>query len=153
MIPILFENERWPLTAVYNGKMELTLSPGILEQLIEHAKNAYPNEACGLLVGRTAADRFIPMKNISADAREYEMDPAELITTLRFLRETGENLISIYHSHPHGPAEPSKTDVERSYYPEVAHLIVSLAAPERPRAAAFRIIDGDILPIELHAIV
>ena len=138
---------------VYNESMNLSLSPGILEEIIKHAKDAYPNEACGLLVGRTTVDRFIPMKNISANAREYEMDPAELITILRSLRETGENLISIYHSHPHGPAEPSKTDVERSYYPEVAHLIVSLAALERPRAAAFRIIDGDILPIELRAIV
>jgi proteasome lid subunit RPN8/RPN11 len=133
--------------------MELTLGPGILEEVIQHAKNAYPNEACGLLVGRTAADRFIPMTNISADAREYEMDPAQLIKTLRALRETGENLISIFHSHPHGPADPSKTDVERSFYPEVAHLIVSLAELERPRAAAFRIIDGEVLPIELHAIV
>jgi [CysO sulfur-carrier protein]-S-L-cysteine hydrolase len=133
--------------------MELTLGPGILEEVIQHAKNAYPNEACGLLVGRTAVDRFIPMTNISANAREYEIDPAELIKTLRGLRETGENLISIFHSHPLGPADPSKTDVERSYYPEVAHLIVSLAELERPQAAAFRIIDGGILPIELRAIV
>src|SRR5262249_45617478 len=90
--------------------MELTLGPAILKEVIQHAKNAYPNEACGLLVGRTAADRFIPMTNISANAREYEIDPAELIKTLRALRETGENLISIFHSHPHGPADPSKTD-------------------------------------------
>ena len=133
--------------------MELTLGPGILEEVIQHAKDAYPNEACGLLVGRTLADRFIPMTNISSNSRAYEMDPAELITTLRTLRETGENLISIFHSHPQGPAELSKTDVDRSYYPEAAHLIVSLAELERPRAAAFRIVDGNVLPIELHAIV
>ena len=81
------------------------------------------------------------------------MDPAELIQTLRHLRDTGESLIAIFHSHPHGPAEPSQTDIRRAYYPEAAHLIVSLAELERPQAAAFRIIDGEALAIELRAIV
>src|SRR5262245_33419036 len=122
--------------------MDLTLAPGILELVLQHAKAAVPNEACGLLVGRNTADRFIPVKNVSPSAAEYEMDPAELIAALRGLRDTGEKLLAIFHSHPHGPAAPSKTDIARAYYPEAAHLIVSLAEPERPRAEAFRIIDG-----------
>jgi proteasome lid subunit RPN8/RPN11 len=133
--------------------MDLVLSPGLLDQLIRYSKSAYPNEACGLLVGHGAADRFIPMKNIAAEADRYEMDPAELISTLRGLRDTGEELIAIFHSHPHGPAEPSKVDIERAYYPEAAHLIVSLAEPERPRALAFRIAGGEAIPIEVHVIV
>lgn len=133
--------------------MDLTLSPGILEEVIQHAQGAYPREACGLLVGRGSADRFIPMTNISVSAQEYEMNPAELIRELRQLRETGESLIAIFHSHPHGPAEPSQTDIRRAYYPEAAHLIVSLAELERPQAAGFRIIDGEALAIELRAIV
>src|SRR6185295_6643866 len=133
--------------------MDLTLAPGILEEVTGHAKGAYPNEGCGLLVGRQAGDRFIPMKNISPSPAHYEMDPAELIATLRDLRQTGEDLVAIYHSHPHGPAEPSKTDVERAYYPQAAHLIVSLADPQRPRTGAFRIIDGEAIPIDVHVIV
>ena len=133
--------------------MDLTLAPNILEQVIQHAKSLYPNEACGLLAGRNAAERFIPMTNISASAQEYEIDPAELIQALRHLRDSGESLIAIFHSHPHGPAEPSNTDIRRAYYPEAAHLIVSLAELERPQAAAFRIIDGEALAIELRAIV
>ena len=133
--------------------MHLTLAPGILEEVLQHAMTAFPNEACGLLVGRDSADRFIPVKNISPSTQEYEMDPAELIAALRGLRESGERLIAIFHSHPHGPAAPSKTDVDRAYYPEAAHLIISLADLERPRAEAFRIIDGEALPVELRAIV
>jgi proteasome lid subunit RPN8/RPN11 len=133
--------------------MDLTLSPGTLDQVIQKAKSVYPREACGLLVGRATADRFIPMANISASSQEYEMDPVELIRELRQLREAGESLIAIFHSHPHGPAEPSQTDIRRAYYPEAAHLIVSLADLERPQAAAFRIIDGEALAIELRAIV
>jgi proteasome lid subunit RPN8/RPN11 len=133
--------------------MQLTLDSGILDQVIQHAKAAFPNEACGLLVGRDVADRFIPVKNISPTAQEYEMDPAELIAALRGLRESGERLIAIFHSHPHGPAAPSKTDIDRAYYPEAAHLIVSLAELECPRTEAFRIIEGEALPIELRVIV
>ena len=133
--------------------MDLLLAPGILEAVIEHARTAYPAEGCGLLAGRHAAERFIPMKNVSPSVTHYEMDPAELIRALRDLRSAGSALIAIYHSHPHGPAEPSRTDAERAYYPEAAHLIVSLADPERPLAAAFRIIGGEVLPIEVRAIV
>ena len=133
--------------------MDLTLSPSILDQVILAAKSAYPKEACGLLVGQAMAERFIPITNISVSAQEYEMDPAELIRALRDLRDTGESLIAIFHSHPDGPAEPSQTDIRRAYYPEAAHLIVSLAELERPQAAAFRIIDGEALAVELRAIV
>ena len=133
--------------------MHLALAPGILEEVIRDAQKAYPAEACGLLIGRNIADRFVPIANISPSPHHYEMDPAQLIATLRTLRTTGERLVAIFHSHPNGPAEPSATDVERAYYPEAAHLIVSLAEPERPLAVAFRIVGGEVIGIEVHVIV
>src|SRR5215831_19162057 len=122
--------------------MNLQLGPGILERVIEHAKRAYPREGCGLIAGYQAAERFIAVENVASSAAEYEMDPAELIHALRELRESGERLLAIYHSHPHGPAELSKKDVQQAHYPEAAQLLVSLADPEHPQCAAFRIIDG-----------
>jgi len=133
--------------------VNLLLAPGLLGRVIEHAKANYPHEACGLLVGPGSAIRFIPMENILASSSAYEMDPGKLISTLRDLRSTGEDIQAIYHSHPHGPARPSKSDIERAYYPEAAHLIVSLADPERPQTAAFRIIAGEVIEIEVRAIV
>jgi proteasome lid subunit RPN8/RPN11 len=133
--------------------MNLLLAPGLLEAVIEHAKSNYPQEACGLLVGSGSANRFIPMVNVLASSSAYEMDPASLINIFRDLRNTGEELLAICHSHPHGPARPSKSDIERAYYPEAAHLIVSLVNLEHPQAAAFRIVDGEVLEIEVHAIV
>jgi len=134
----------------------LTLAPGILDEIVEHAKSCYPAEGCGLITGSAASMtgiRFIPMANVAQSAAEFEMAPAELIKVLKDLRNADERLLAIYHSHPHGPDRPSKTDVERAYYPEAAHLIVSLAERERPRVVGFRIIDGEILEIEVHAIV
>ena len=129
--------------------VNLTLEAKILEQVLEHAKAAYPKEGCGLISPRG----FIPILNIAESPSEFEMDPAELIKALRELRTAGEELVAIYHSHPHGPLRPSKTDIERAYYPETAHLIVSLADPKHPRTAAFRITNGEALEIELRAIV
>jgi [CysO sulfur-carrier protein]-S-L-cysteine hydrolase len=133
--------------------VNLVLAPGLLNQVIDHARSSYPEEGCGLLVGIDHATRFIPMQNVLASSSAYEMDPRQLISTLRDLRNIGEQLVAIYHSHPHGPARPSRRDIECAYYPETAHLIVSLADSERPQAAAFRIVDGESLEIEVHAIV
>ena len=129
--------------------VSLVLAPGILDEVIAHATGCYPAEGCGLIT----PTRFIPVTNVAQSASEYEMDPAELIKALRDMRDAGEQLLAIYHSHPHGPERPSKTDIERAYYPEAAHLIVSLAELKRPRAAAFRLIDGEAVEIEVHAIV
>jgi [CysO sulfur-carrier protein]-S-L-cysteine hydrolase len=133
--------------------VNLLVAAGLLESVIEHAKANYPRESCGLLAGRGSATRFIPMDNIRASSSEYEMDPARLISVLRDLRGTGEQLVAIYHSHPHGPARLSNSDIARAYYPEAAHLIVSLADLERPQVAGFRIVDGEAIEIEVHAIV
>jgi proteasome lid subunit RPN8/RPN11 len=134
--------------------MNVLLAPGILEEVIRHAKACYPEEGCGLLRGRgRLAERLVPMRNVLASEREYEMDPQELVQELRSIRESGEELVAIYHSHPHGPASPSKRDIGRAYYPSAAMIIVSLADPERPAAAAFRIAGGEALEVELHAIV
>jgi proteasome lid subunit RPN8/RPN11 len=129
--------------------LNLVLSPGLLDEIIQHSKSAYPREGCGLIAGIKPS--FVGGRFPSAS--EFEMDPAELIKALREMRNAGEELVAIYHSHPHGPARPSKTDVQRAFYPDAAHLIVSLAEPERPQVRAFRILNAEILDIEVHAIV
>lgn len=133
--------------------MQLQLAPGVLEQVIKDAKAAYPRESCGLLAGRGNAERLIPVKNIAASSSDYEMDPAELIQAFRELRQSGQELLAIYHSHPHGPAELSEKDIVQAYYPGAAQLVVSLADSGHPQCAAFRVIDGRAQAIELHAIV
>jgi len=134
--------------------VNLALDSGLLETIVEHARSAYPLEGCGLLAGNgNSATRFIPITNSLASATAYEMDPEELIGTLRSIRESGEILVAIYHSHPKGPARPSARDIGRAYYPEAAHLIVSLASPESPVVHGFRIVDGEAVEIELHVIV
>ena len=81
------------------------------------------------------------------------MEPEELIPALRSIRANGETLLAIVHSHPKGPAFPSSRDIERAWYPDAAHVIVSLAFAETPDVRGFRIVDGEVIEVELRAIV
>jgi [CysO sulfur-carrier protein]-S-L-cysteine hydrolase len=134
--------------------MNLVLAPGVLEAIVRHAQACAPDEGCGLIVGKNGVgERFTPMKNVLGSSAAYEMDPAELIRVLRGARESGDELIAIYHSHPEGPTTPSKTDIDHTHYPEAAQIIVSLERPDSPVVRAFRIIDREALEIEVRAIV
>ena len=134
--------------------MNLSFAPGLLEKIVAYAQAGLPLESCGLLVGQeSSATQFIPITNRLASATEFDMEPAELIGALRSLRTNGERLLAIVHSHPRGPALPSARDIERAWYPDAAHVIVSLASSETPEVRGFRILDGEVIEIELRAIV
>ena len=134
--------------------MNLSLASGLLEQIVEYARAGLPLECCGLLAGReSSATQFIPITNRLASATEFDMEPAELIGALRSLRTNGERLLAIVHSHPRGPALPSARDIERAWYPDAAHVIVSFASAETPEVRGFRILDSEVIEIELRAIV
>jgi [CysO sulfur-carrier protein]-S-L-cysteine hydrolase len=140
--------------------VHLILAPGLLDVMVRYAQSQLPLECCGLLVGSEGAEalsgsvsRFIPISNRLASATEYEMEPAELIASLRSLRQSGEKFLAIFHSHPRGPAVPSTRDIDRAYYPEAAHVIASLVSAETPEVRGFRIVDGEAIEIELRVIV
>jgi proteasome lid subunit RPN8/RPN11 len=134
--------------------VNLVLEPSLLEQVVDYTRSVLPLEGCGLLAGRQrTAARFFPITNRLASRTEYDMEPSELIAALRDIRSSGESLLAIVHSHPRGPAVPSPRDVERALYPEAAHVIVSFALPENPEVRGFRIMDGNVVEIELRVIV
>jgi [CysO sulfur-carrier protein]-S-L-cysteine hydrolase len=134
--------------------MDITLSGELLEQMISHARSVLPHESCGFLIGSgTHGKRFQAMPNSLASPTAYEIDPALLAATFRSLRETGEELVGIVHSHPRGPAEPSARDRERAFYPQAAHVIISLAEADHPQVRSYRIIDGEAYEIECRIVI
>lgn len=84
-------------------------------------------EAPVLLYGQRAH----PMRNVHPDpVRRYEMDPAEQFAVMRRMRQAGEELVAIYHSHPATEPVPSQTDIDLAYTKDAVYLIVSLKDDE-----------------------
>ena len=119
----------------------ITLRSSHRDQIFASAHEAAPDECCGLISGeRGHATSLYPMRNVAANAHvSYEAAPEDLFAAQRQMRERGEELLAIYHSHPRSaePA-PSETDVRLAYYPQAVYFIVGLAGPQ-PVIRAFRI--------------
>jgi len=100
----------------------------------ESAGNAYPAEACGLITGRAIDDsrivvhKVIEAENLLAADRQdrFEVDPATRIQVEKACRGTEFSLVAHYHSHPDHPAEPSETDRERAYEPNLIWVIAGV---------------------------
>jgi len=119
----------------------LTLNSSQRDQIFEHAREADPAECCGLIAGTDLlVSRIYPLRNVAVDpVVSYEAAPEDLFAAQRQMRDRGEELLAIYHSHPRSASPaPSETDVRLAYYPQAAYFIIGLAGP-RPVARAFRI--------------
>jgi proteasome lid subunit RPN8/RPN11 len=53
------------------------------------------------------------------------MDPKEQLAAFKWINDHQLSLLGIYHSHPEGPAFPSKTDIATFSYPGVVYVIWS----------------------------
>ena len=90
------------------------------DDVIKHA----PEEACGLVGGSGSQAKCIfPIENILHSTVRYRMSPQGQLDAFLELEAANLELIAIYHSHPRGPATPSKTDIAEAFYPESIYLI------------------------------
>jgi len=124
----------------------------LVNNILSQAQQSPENEICGLIGGRNhSAQRCYPIDNSAADqGHRYQMNPKEQIDAMRQMRENNEELLAIYHSHPHAPALPSTTDLNEAEYPEAAYLIVSLNTVGVLEMTAFHIKDKQAHEIALE---
>ena len=116
-----------------------------LEEILASATRAAPNECCGLIGGDgERATSLYPLRNVAANAQvAYEAAPEDLFAAQRQMRERGEELLAIYHSHPRATEpQPSETDVRLAYYPQAIYFIVGLSGTH-PVMRAFKISEAD----------
>ena len=122
-----------------------TVTLSQLEEIFAYAKEAASAECCGLIGSDGEQARSLyPLRNVALNAHvAYEAAPEDLFAAQRQMRDRGEQLLGIYHSHPRSeePA-PSETDVRLAYYPQAVYFIIGLAGP-RPVMRAFRISERD----------
>ncbi len=107
---------------------QVELPRTLVNQLLTHAQSSPEQEVCGLISTRNGAPHKVYRINNAAEQpqRLFAMEPEQQINAMREMREAGEDLFAIYHSHPHSPAQPSLTDLQESAYPEALYLIISL---------------------------
>ena len=142
---------------IHPGPTVVDLPAAIRDQVIEHARREYPNEMCALIVGDDDAAaggralRFEPVRNKAASPSRYEIHPDDLLRLTIATDDADEVFWGIVHSHTHTPARPSPTDIGLAFYPDALYLLVSLADPE-PSLEAWRIVSGQVFPVELQVI-
>lgn len=115
----------------------LVIPESVARRIEEEGVAAYPNECCGLLVGRDAGDagrrvvdRLVPMKNAFDEKEQYHrftIDPVAMIEAEKSAENEGKAVLGFYHSHPDHPARPSEYD--RTHVPPwsfYSHVIVAI---------------------------
>ncbi|HEX8708259.1 MAG TPA: M67 family metallopeptidase [Pyrinomonadaceae bacterium] len=117
-----------------------------VEEMYGHAREMNPEECCGLIGGEGdgRARNIYRLRNVAADPLVgYEARPEDLFAAQRSMRERGERLLGIYHSHPRSSEPvPSVTDMRLAYYPSAIYFIIGLG-PAGEQLRAFRISEPD----------
>ncbi|MGY6215154.1 Mov34/MPN/PAD-1 family protein [Methylolobus aquaticus] len=118
-----------------------TLFPrALINRILHHAQAQAACEVCGLIGAREGTPTTVyPVDNV-AEQREsrFALDPQQQIAAMRTMRERGEVLFAVFHSHPAAPAEPSTLDLQQLGYPDALHLIISLGTRGVLELRAFR---------------
>ncbi len=115
------------------GPEALEISGEALAAIRAAAAAAWPEECCGVLVGRREGARAVVVRtvaavNVATERRHrFEVDPRALFDAHRGARAAGEEVLGPYHSHPEGTARPSATDAARAVAPGECWLIVATA--------------------------
>jgi len=126
----------------------ISLADDILTEAREHALAEYPDECCGIVIGKPdhpENDQIFRCTNIQnqlheqdpktyvRDARTaYTIDPKELMRIMKQLVEQGLVIKLFYHSHPEHDAYFSEEDKRMALfdneptYPDARYLVISV---------------------------
>jgi proteasome lid subunit RPN8/RPN11 len=104
------------------------------EALRAHGEETYPNECCGVLLGKNIAgegnhvQQIVRAGNTRTDSahNRYNIAPQELVKIQRQARSLGLDIVGFYHSHPDHPAQWSKTDFAEAHWLGCSYIITSV---------------------------
>ncbi|HMA33924.1 MAG TPA: M67 family metallopeptidase [Chloroflexia bacterium] len=98
-----------------------------------HGETGYPNEICGVLLGREAAghktvQELLPITNQFAADEQYHrflITPEDMLRAEKTARAQGLSVVGFYHSHPEAEAVASSYDRDHAW-PWYTYIIVSV---------------------------
>ena len=114
--------------------MPLKIGAGDASHIHDHAKEAYPEECSGVIVGMDVGEMKIVVdvwraeNTFEEDERGHRflIDPKEYIAFEKRAGERDMDILGVYHSHPDHPAEPSDYDREHAW-PGWSYVIASVS--------------------------
>jgi proteasome lid subunit RPN8/RPN11 len=128
----------------------LKLRQAEFDAIRRHGEETYPEECCGILLGRTQGGSLEKQTKVEALIRcrnahpspktRYEIDPAEAIRAQREARERGLEIVGFYHSHPDHPAEWSPTDLADAHWIGCSYVITSVDGGKATLTRSFALI-------------
>ena len=125
----------------------LTITRDLRDQIVAHARQDHPDEACGILAGPAGTDRparFIPMTNAARSPTFYEFDSTEQFRMWQEMDDQDEEPVVIYHSHTATEAYPSRTDIGLAAEPGAHYVLVSTRDENETEFRSYRIVDGEV---------
>ena len=104
------------------------------QALRAHGEETYPNECCGVLLGKNEGaqtnrvHRIVRAGNTRTDSahNRYNIAPIELVRIQREARGLGLDIVGFYHSHPDHPAQWSSTDFAEAHWLGCSYIITSV---------------------------
>ena len=97
----------------------------LLPRIYKYLEERYPREACGLITLNDKEVNWVPIKNISENADNFQMDTKEYIQTA-----LKNKIIGVLHSHIDISAEPSDFDKKQCNGLNLDYYIISLPSKE-----------------------
>jgi proteasome lid subunit RPN8/RPN11 len=113
--------------------------------LREDVEQAYPEEACGILLGRRGeSDDFVVRVIACGNAdpeprRRYSIAAPELIRAQKMARDERLEILGFYHSHPDHAAEASAADLREAHWTGCVYLICGVEKGKLAEVAAVRL--------------
>jgi len=130
---------------------EIQIPRKLANQLLHLAQISPDVEICGLIGSKNGLPvHCYPIKNAAElPQQHFLLDAGQQISAMTKMRESGEDLFAIYHSHPTAPALPSSHDLELDAYPDAIYLIISLNTKGILEMRGFKIHQKTALEIPL----
>lgn len=116
--------------------MPLKIGRAEMESIHGHARETYPEECAGALIGTANGREKVVSEVWSAEnthederSRRFLIEPMKIMEFEKRARERGMDVLGFYHSHPDHPAEPSEYDREHAW-PGWSYVIASVDKDE-----------------------
>lgn len=132
----------------------LIMPPGLCAEIFVYAREAYPEEACGFLIGSGAGGVWTlaavrNARNLHPSREDrFTIDPNDYAKAEVYCakhKKAGLRILGFWHSHPQSPAVPSSVDLEwarglyESFPERYLYVIVSLRDSQRNELACWRL--------------